>query len=57
MVSMIIQMINACFVVKYLCRIKDEVKKTTTEDNSEEDKILHEIEEEQVSFSQQCFIH
>ena len=50
-------MINDCFVVKYLCRIKDEVKKTTTEDNSDEDKILHEIEEEQVSFSQQCFIH
>lgn len=30
--------------------MRDEVKKTTNEEDGEEDKILSEIEEEQVSF-------
>lgn len=31
-------------------RMRDEVKKTTNEEDGEEDKILSEIEEEQVRF-------
>lgn len=33
-----------------LYRMRDEVKKTTNEEDGEEDKIISEIEEEQVSF-------
>lgn len=33
-----------------LYRMRDEVKKTTNEEDGEEDKIIGEIEEEQVSF-------
>lgn len=44
---------NTCIFqlpLSLLYRMKDEVKKTTNEEDGEEDKILSEIEEEQVRF-------
>lgn len=35
-----------------LYRMRDEVKKATNEEDNEEDKILSEIEEEQVSINE-----